>query len=53
MSRVKKGKVSDVEGDERCSKTMKDKWPEYFKNDPFYNINLSREHEDFRIKMEA
>jgi glycosyltransferase involved in cell wall biosynthesis len=53
MSRVKKGKVSDVEGDERCSKTIKDKWPEYFKNDPFYNINLSREHEDFRIKMEA
>jgi glycosyltransferase involved in cell wall biosynthesis len=53
MSRVKKGKVSDIEGDERCSKTIKHKWPEYFKNDPFYNINLSREHEDFRIKMEA
>jgi O-antigen biosynthesis protein len=53
MSRVKKGKVSDIEGDERCSKVIRDKWPNYFKKDPFYNVNLSREHEDFRIRTEA
>jgi hypothetical protein len=52
VSRLKKNQVSDGVEDEKCAKIIKDKWPRYFKNDPFYNINLSKEHEDFRIRTE-
>jgi GT2 family glycosyltransferase len=28
---------------------MQEKWPEYINRDPFYNINLTREKEDWRL----
>jgi O-antigen biosynthesis protein len=52
VSRLKKNQVSDTAQDEKCAKIIKDKWPEYFKSDPFYNSNLSKKHEDFRIRTE-
>ncbi|MGI6476094.1 MAG: glycosyltransferase family 2 protein [Candidatus Dojkabacteria bacterium] len=52
VSRLKKGMVSDSKEDEKCANIIKNKWPEYFKRDPFYNINLSNKHEDFRIKTD-
>ena len=53
VSRLKKNQVSDSKGDERCANLIKKRWLEYFNRDPFYNINLSKEHEDFRIKTES
>lgn len=29
---------------------LKQKWPEYFENDPFYNPNLSKQSENFAIR---
>ena len=52
VTRIKKGMVSDSVDDERCAKIIRSKWSNYFRNDPFYNPNLSRKHEDFRIRME-
>jgi GT2 family glycosyltransferase len=51
-SRLKKNQVSDSVEDEKCAKIIKDKWSRYFNNDPFYNPNLSKKHEDFRIRTE-
>jgi O-antigen biosynthesis protein len=50
VSRLKKDQISNTKGDEKCARIIKDKWLKYFKRDPFYNINLSDKHEDFRIK---
>jgi hypothetical protein len=50
VSRLKKNEVSDKKEDEKCGKILRDKWPEYLKDDPFYNENLSKEHEDFRLR---
>jgi len=52
VSRLNKGELSNTTEDEKCAKIIKDKWSEYFKNDPFYNPNLSKKHEDFRIRTE-
>jgi GT2 family glycosyltransferase len=50
VSRLKKNQVSDTKEDEKCGKILRDKWPKYLKDDPFYNENLSKEHEDFRLR---
>ncbi len=50
VSRLKKNQVSDPQGDQKCSQILKNKWPGYINRDPFYNINLSKKHEDFRIR---
>ena len=52
VSRLKKNQVSDIKEDEKCANIIKNKWPKFFKQDPFYNINLSKKHEDFRIKTD-
>lgn len=52
VSRLKRGQINDTTEDEKCANILRSKWPQYFERDPFYNINLSTEHENFRIKTE-
>lgn len=52
ISRLDKNMISDSIEDDKCAIMLKEKWPQYFKHDPFYNINLSNKHEDFRIKTD-
>lgn len=52
ISRLGKKRISDVDGDSKCAKILREKWPQYFKGDPFYNVNLSKKHEDFRIRVD-
>ena len=49
VSRLKKNQINDEVKDRKCAAILKKKWPKYFGNDPFYNPNLSKNHEDFRI----
>ena len=46
----------ELERDEVNAERLRERWPEYIEGmggrDPFYNINLSYVHEDFRIRKE-
>ncbi len=39
--------------DTKEGRYMKEKWEKYIKNDPFYNPNLTREKEDFSLKIDS
>lgn len=40
-----------LERDESNALKLRKKWNKYMNNDPFYNVNLSIDHEDFRITI--
>ena len=46
----------DLESDESNALKLRERWPKYIQymggNDPFFNINFSYAHEDFRIRVE-
>jgi hypothetical protein len=47
-----RGYEESPEQQERFAKEVgyvREKWPEFFERDPFYNPNLTRSHEDFTI----